>query len=167
MEHWRRGGPRGVRGIPRASPARSQKIPGPPYNTPMDTNPPPSLESQPWKKTRKGRIKPKLDAVYCLALNDHRDGIPCYKLGATSITGRGLWSRVANIRAGSKMQVVPLLWAYVGPDTAPQLEKQILAMGRKTDHTGWQGHNEVRALTDDELQQVLNLIKQAEIPFPV
>jgi hypothetical protein len=40
-------------------------------------------------------------------------------------------------------------------------------MGRKTDHTGWQGHNEVRALTDDELQQVLNLIKQAEIPFPV
>ncbi len=132
-----------------------------------DTTTPPSLENQAWKKTRKGRIKPKLDAVYCIDLNDQRDGLPCYKLGATSITGRGLWSRIANIRAGSKLQCVMLQWCYVGQDRAPQLEKEILSMGQKTNHTGWQGHKEVRALTPDQLNQVLQLIRASEIPFPV
>ena len=131
------------------------------------TTPPPSLDEQAWKKTRKGRIKPKLDAVYCIDLNDQRDGLPCYKLGATSITGRGLWSRIANIRAGSKLQCVMLQWAYVGPERAPQLEKEILSIGLKTDHHTWQGHNEVRALTPDQLNQVLQLIRASDIPFPV
>jgi hypothetical protein len=134
---------------------------------PTPQNPPPTLESQAWKKTRKGRIKPKLDAVYCIDLNTQHNALPCYKLGATSITGRGLWSRIANIRAGSKFQCVMLQWAYVGPERAPQLEKEMLSIGLKTDHTGWQGHKEVRALTPEQLNHILQLIRSSEIPFPV
>lgn len=135
--------------------------------TPPTQTTPPLDPDRPWKKTRKGRTKPKLDAVYCIDLNDQRDGLPCYKLGATSITGRGLWSRIANIRAGSKLECVVLQWCYVGPDRAPQLEKDILSIGRRTDHHTWQGHKEVRALTPEQLKQVLQLIRDSEIPYPV
>lgn len=123
--------------------------------------------SPPWKISRKGRKKPKLDTVYVLALSDQRDGIPCYKLGATNQMSNGLWRRIANIRAGSKLQCTVVTQAHVGIDAAPDLERLILSHGVKTDHTGWQGHHEVRALTDAQLQSVLNIIEQARIPHPL
>lgn len=108
---------------------------------------------------RKKRPKPQLDTVYCVQLDDTFNGLPCFKLGATS-AGARLWARFAEIRTKSGIRIKPVLHGYVGPAVAPQLEEQMLAIGLKTQHTGWQGHKEVRALTEAEYHQVLDLIRR-------
>jgi hypothetical protein len=100
------------------------------------------------------------DAVYIWkAIGQTFNGLQVYKFGITS--SRLQDRRVSEVAQKANMEFELIILSKVSVN-AVEIESKLLNLGFNPRYTGFNGASEFRALTDDELNVAVDLIKEHE-----